>query len=68
MTPSVLLPILDYARLDAEERRAALGRPAAVDRSRVFAAVRETVRAVRLGGDEAVLDCARRFDGGAPDR
>jgi histidinol dehydrogenase len=68
MTPSVLLPILDYARLDAEQRRAALGRPAAVDRSRVFAAVRETVRAVRLGGDEAVLDCARRFDGGAPDR
>ena len=68
MNAEVLLPILDYAQLDAVQRRAALGRPAAEDRSAILAAVRDTVRAVRDRGDEAVLDCARRFDGAAPDR
>lgn len=67
MTPEPL-PILDYARLDAAGRRSALERPAAEDRAQVIASVRETVRAVRVRGDAAVLEYAARFDGGAPER
>jgi histidinol dehydrogenase len=68
MSPSEPLPILDYARLDAAGRRAALERPAADDRAQIIAAVRETVRDVRTRGDAAVLEYAARFDGGAPER
>ena len=68
MSPSEPLPILDYARLDAAGRRAALERPAADDRAQIIAAVRETVRDVRVRGDAAVLEYAARFDGGAPER
>jgi histidinol dehydrogenase len=63
-----LLPIIEHDLLDAEARRTALDRPAAEDRAGIVASVRETVRAVRSGGDAAVLDYARRFDGGAPER
>jgi histidinol dehydrogenase len=68
MSPSEPLPILDYARLDAAGRRAALERPAADDRAQIIAAVRETVRDVQARGDAAVLEYAARFDGGAPER
>jgi histidinol dehydrogenase len=56
MSPSEPLPILDYARLDAAGRRAALERPAADDRAQIIAAVRETVRDVQARGDAAVLE------------
>jgi histidinol dehydrogenase len=68
MNPPQPLPMLDYAGLDAAGRRAALERPAAEDRARTVALVRETVREVRARGDAAVLEYAARFDGGAPER
>ncbi|MEN9527107.1 MAG: hypothetical protein RLY56_1058 [Pseudomonadota bacterium] len=63
----MMLPILDYAALDAAERRRALARPAVTERAELVALVRETVERVRREGDSAVLDYARRFDGGAPE-
>ncbi|MFZ9871988.1 MAG: histidinol dehydrogenase [Steroidobacteraceae bacterium] len=63
----MMLPIIDYAALDAAERLRALARPAATERAELVALVRETVERVRREGDSAVLDYARRFDGGAPD-
>lgn len=62
----MMLPILEGSLLDIAERRAALARPAANDRAQLVALVRETVARVRESGDEAALDYARRFDGGAP--
>jgi len=62
----MMLPILDVARLDTAARRAALARPNADDRDQLVALVRDTVARVRAEGDEAALDYARRFDGGAP--
>jgi histidinol dehydrogenase len=62
----MMLPILEVARLDAAARRAALARPNADDRDQLVARVRETVARVRTEGDDAALDYARRFDGGAP--
>jgi histidinol dehydrogenase len=61
-----LLPILTYGELTAPARRAALARPASEDRAELIALVRATVADVRERGDAAVLDYARRFDGGAP--
>jgi len=68
MTTDTLLPIVAADALDGAARRGLLARPAAEDRAQIVALVRETVRTVRTGGDAAVLDYARRFDGGAPDR
>ena len=68
MTTDTLLPIVAADALDGTARRGLLARPAAEDRAQIVALVRETVRTVRTGGDAAVLDYARRFDGGAPDR
>lgn len=68
MTTHTLLPIVAADALDGAARRGLLARPAAEDRAQIVALVRETVRKVRIGGDAAVLDYARRFDGGAPDR
>jgi len=62
----MMLPIQEVARLDAAARRAALARPNADDRDQLVARVRETVARVRAEGDDAALDYARRFDGGAP--
>lgn len=62
----MMLPIQEIGRLDAAARRAALARPSADDRDQLIALVRETVARVRVEGDEAALDYARRFDGGAP--
>jgi len=62
-----MLPILDYAALDDAARRDALSRPAVAERAQLVALVRETVARVRAEGDSAVLDYARRFDGGEPE-
>ncbi|MCE2715169.1 MAG: histidinol dehydrogenase [Acidibacter sp.] len=61
------MPILDYAALDDAARRDALSRPAVAERAQLVALVRETVARVRAEGDSAVLDYARRFDGGEPE-
>ncbi len=63
----MMLPILDYAALDDAARRDALSRPAVAERAQLVALVRETVARVRAEGDSAVLDYARRFDGGEPE-
>lgn len=63
----MMLPILDYATLDEDAQRQALARPAVVEREQLLALVRETVARVRAEGDSAVLDYARRFDGGEPE-
>lgn len=63
----MMLPILDYASLDDVARRDALSRPAVAERAQLVALVRETVARVRAEGDSAVLDYARRFDGGEPE-
>ena len=68
MTTDALLPIVAADALDGAARRELLARPASEDRAEIVALVRETVRTVRTGGDAAVIDYARRFDGGAPDR
>ena len=63
----MMLPIIDYSALDGAARARALARPAAAERAELLALVRETVERVRREGDSAVLDYARRFDGGEPD-
>ena len=63
----MMLPILDYATLDQNAQRQALSRPAVAEREQLIALVRETVARVRAEGDSAVLDYARRFDGGEPE-
>lgn len=63
----MMLPIVDFASLDGAARAQALARPAATERDQLVALVRETVMRVRSEGDSAVLDYARRFDGGAPE-
>jgi histidinol-phosphate aminotransferase len=60
------LPIHEFAALDPAARRAVLSRPAAEGREQMVALVRETIARVRAQGDDALLDYARRFDGGAP--
>ena len=62
----MMLPILEYASLNAAERSAALSRPAMDHRDNVLSLVRETIARVRKEGDSALLDYAQRFDGGAP--
>jgi len=62
----MMLPIFEYSRLDESARREVLSRPEADDRETVVALVRETIARVKVEGDSAVLDYARRFDGGAP--
>jgi len=61
-----MLPIVECSRLDDSARREVLSRPEADDRETVMALVRETIARVKVEGDSAVLDYARRFDGGAP--
>lgn len=61
-----LLPILVYDQLPAAARADALARPGNDDRAELVERVRATVADVRRRGDEAVLDYAARFDGGAP--
>lgn len=57
------LRILEWERLDAAGRRAALARPALGTRADVDASVREIVADVRLRGDDALREYTERFDG-----
>ena len=61
-TTAALPGITDWASLDAAARRALLRRPAQQDDAARSAAVRDIVARVRLEGDAALLDYARRFD------
>jgi histidinol dehydrogenase len=57
------LAIRDWSRLSADERRAALRRPAQNNADEVQRSVRETIADVRARGDDALIELTRRFDG-----
>jgi histidinol dehydrogenase len=59
--------ILDWQRLDAAGRRAALARPAAALEARTLQQAQAIIDAVRSEGEAAVRRCALEFDGIAPD-
>jgi histidinol dehydrogenase len=56
------LPLLYWALIAPDERKAALRRPAQRDADALLARVREIVGDVRTRGDAAVLEYTRRFD------
>jgi histidinol dehydrogenase len=55
--------ILEWNRLDALERAAALERPAQQSRAEVDEVVRAVIAAVRARGDAALREYTHRFDG-----
>src|SRR5579872_1985532 len=55
--------ILDWETLSADERHAALTRPAQAARDDMESLAREIIARVRAGGDEALRAYSRRFDG-----
>jgi histidinol dehydrogenase len=57
------MQILEWSRLDAAARRAALGRPALDSRADLVAKVAQIVDDVRRRGDVALRDYSSRFDG-----
>jgi histidinol dehydrogenase len=60
---NVSLSLLEWSSLSAEERRAALRRPAQADADGLHRRVREIIDDVRARGDQALLDFTERFDG-----
>src|SRR5207248_3296594 len=58
-----MIRILDWQKLDAAERRAALERPQSPFAPATVAVVREVLDAVRRDGDAALRALTRRFDG-----
>nr|WP_198683748.1 histidinol dehydrogenase [Peristeroidobacter agariperforans] len=57
------LSMLEWSSLSADERRAALRRPAQADTDGLHRRVREIIDEVRARGDQALLDFTERFDG-----
>ncbi|WP_349258742.1 histidinol dehydrogenase [Steroidobacter sp.] len=55
--------MLEWSSLSADERRAALRRPAQADTDGLHRRVSEIIANVRSRGDEALLDYTARFDG-----
>ena len=56
------LPLHDWSRLDAAQRRAHLRRPAQRDQAQTMAAARSIVERVRAGGDPALLELTAEYD------
>jgi histidinol dehydrogenase len=59
------MQVLDWQSASAEQRRAALARPAAESRAEVFAQASEVIAAVRAEGDAAVRRFTQKFGGPA---
>lgn len=59
----VSLALLEWSSLSADERRAALRRPAQADADGLHRRVSEIIKDVRARGDTALLEYTRRFDG-----
>jgi histidinol dehydrogenase len=59
----VSLSLLQWSSLSADERRAALRRPAQADTDGLHRRVGEIIKDVRARGDQALLDFTERFDG-----
>jgi histidinol dehydrogenase len=55
--------ILEWQQLDKSGRRAALARPAQELRAEIVESAREIIATVRRGGDAALRDYTKRFDG-----
>ena len=55
--------ILEWTSMPQAERRAVLARPAQRDAARIAREAKEIIEAVRAGGDTALRDLTRRFDG-----
>jgi histidinol dehydrogenase len=55
--------ILEWTSMPQAERRAVLARPAQRDAARIAREAKEIIEAVRAGGDAALRDLTRRFDG-----
>ncbi|HEY0684599.1 MAG TPA: histidinol dehydrogenase [Steroidobacter sp.] len=60
---TVSLALLEWSNLSADERRAALRRPAQADSEALHRRVSEIIKDVRARGDRAVLEFTERFDG-----
>ena len=60
------MQILNWSTLDAAARRAALSRPAPMDRADLVDRVAAIIDDVRTRGDAALIDYAERFDGVTP--
>jgi histidinol dehydrogenase len=58
-----MIPILDWGALNPAERDAALRRPTQRARAEVVSATRDIIAEVRSGGDTALLELTRHFDG-----
>jgi len=63
---SIGMTIVAWNKLDWSERQALLARPALETTEALRATVADIIRTVRSGGDRAVLDFGRRFDGREP--
>jgi histidinol dehydrogenase len=59
----VSLALLEWSSLSADERRAALRRPAQADTDGLHRRVSEIIKDVRTRGDQAVFEFTERFDG-----
>ena len=57
------LSLLEWSSLSADERRAALRRPAQADADGLHRRVREIIDDVRTRGDQALFEFTERFDG-----
>ena len=57
------LSLLEWSSLSADERRAALRRPAQADADGLHRRVREIINEVRTRGDQALFEFTERFDG-----
>lgn len=58
-----MMPIVEWQALSPAERQATLRRPTQRIRDEVVSATRDIIAGVRTGGDMAVLELTRRFDG-----
>ncbi len=62
-----MIPILEWRSLSEPERAATLRRPAQSARAEVMAAARDIIDEVRTGGDQALIELTRHFDGATLD-
>ena len=58
-----MMPILEWQSLTAVQRTQALSRPTQRTRAEVISATRDIIAEVRAGGDTALLELTRHFDG-----
>jgi histidinol dehydrogenase len=58
-----MMPIVEWQALSPAEREAALRRPTQRTRAEVIRGTRDIIAEVRTGGDTALLELTRRFDG-----